>query len=51
MALTQRTDVAEDLSGTTFTMFLFGISLFLTLVYIVLGPRLVEDESEAIEQE
>lgn len=51
MALTQRTDVAEDLSGTTFTMFLFGISLFLTLVYIVLGPRLVEDENEAIEQE
>ena len=51
MLLTQKTDVAEDLSGTTFTMFMFGVSLFLVLVYIVLGPRLVDLENSLQEQE
>ncbi len=51
MSLTQRSDAAEDLSGTTFTMFLFGISLLLVLVYIVAGPRLVELEKTIAEQE
>ena len=51
MLLTQRTDVAEDLSGTTFTMLLFAVSLFLVLVYIVLGPRLVDLENSLQEQE
>ena len=51
MLLTQKTDVAEDLSGTTFTMFMFGVSLFLVLVYIVLGPRLVDIENSLEEQE
>ncbi len=51
MSLTQRSDAAEDLSGTTFTMFLFGVSLLLVLVYIVAGPRLVELEKTIAEQE
>jgi hypothetical protein len=51
MLLTQKTDVAEDLSGTTFTMFMFGVSLFLVIVYIVLGPRLVDLENSLEEQE
>ena len=48
-SLTQKDDVGVDLSGTSFTMFLFTVSLFLMIVYIVMGPRLVE--SEEIEQE
>ena len=51
MTETQPWDAGEDLSGTGFTMFLFGISLFLVLVYIVMGPRLVSEENEFIEQE
>jgi len=39
------------MSGTSFTMFLFGVSLFLMLVYIVMGPRLVSIENEFKEQE
>ena len=51
MSLTQKDDVGVDLSGTSFTMLLFTVSLFLMLVYIVMGPRLVDLESEQIEQE
>ena len=51
MSLTQKDDVGVDLSGTSFTMLLFTVSLFLMLVYIVMGPRLVDLESELIEQE
>ena len=51
MSLTQRSDAAEDLSGTTFTMFLFGISLLLVLVYIIAGPHLVKLEKTIAEQE
>jgi phosphatidylserine synthase len=51
MSLTQKDDVGIDLSGTSFTMFLFGVSLFLMLVYIVMGPRLVSIENEFKEQE
>ena len=51
MSLTHKDDAGIDLSGTSFTMFLFTVSLFLMLVYIVMGPRLVNLESEQIEQE
>ena len=51
MSLTQRSDAAEDLSGTTFTMFLFGFSLSLVLIYIIAGPHLVELEKAFAEQE
>ena len=51
MSLTHKDDAAIDLSGTSFTMFMFGVSLFLVLVYIVLGPRLVELENSLQEQE
>ena len=51
MSLTHKTDAAEDLSGTSFTMFMFGVSLILVLVYIVLGPRLVDIEKAFEEQE
>ena len=51
MSLTHRTDAAEDLSGTSFTMFMFAVSLILVLVYIVLGPRLVDIEKAFEEQE
>ena len=51
MSLTQKSDAAEDLSGTAFTMFLFGISLVLVFVYIVAGPRIVELEKAFAEQE
>lgn len=51
MSLTHKDDVGVDLSGTSFTMFLFTVSLFLMLVYIVMGPRLVDLESEQVEQE
>ena len=51
MSLTHKDDAGVDLSGTSFTMFLFTVSLFLMLVYIVMGPRLVDLESEQIEQE
>jgi len=51
MSLTQKDDAAIDLSGTSFTMFLFTVSLFLVLVYIVMGPRLVESQESLTEQE
>ncbi len=51
MSLTQKDDAGVDLSGTSFTMLLFAVSLFLMLVYIVMGPRLVDLESEHAEQE
>ena len=51
MSITHKTDAAEDLSGTSFTMFMFGVSLILVLVYIVLGPRLVDIEKAFEEQE
>ena len=51
MSLTHKDDAAIDLSGTSFTMFMFGVSLFLVLVYIVLGPRLVDLENSLQEQE
>ena len=51
MSLTHKDDAGVDLSGTSFTMFLFTVSLFLMLVYIVMGPRLVDLESEQVEQE
>lgn len=51
MSLTHRTDAASDLSGTSFTMFMFGVSLILVLFYIVLGPRLVDIEKAFEEQE
>ena len=51
MSLTQKDDAGVDLSGTSFTMFLFTVSLFLMLVYIVMGPRLVKSELEQLEQE
>ena len=51
MTLTHPNDAGENLSGTSFTMFLFIFSLFWTIVYVVGGPRLVEldtldDQSE-----
>ena len=51
MSLTQKDDTAVDLSGTSFTMFLFTVSLILMLVYIIMGPRLVDIESQLSEQE
>ena len=51
MSLTQKDDVGIDLSGTSFTMFLFSVSLFLMLVYVIIGPRLVDLESRQEEQE
>ena len=51
MSLTHKDDVGIDLSGTSFTMFLFSVSLFLMLVYVIIGPRLVELESRQEEQE
>ena len=49
MVLTQKEDAAIDLSGTSFTMFLFGVSLLLVCLYIVLGPKLVVDENQSDE--
>ena len=51
MSLTHKDDVGIDLSGTSFTMFLFSVSLILMLVYVIIGPRLVELESRQEEQE
>ena len=51
MSLTHKDDVGIDLSGTSFTMFLFSVSLFLMLVYVIIGPRLVDLESRQEEQE
>ncbi|RJV01158.1 MAG: hypothetical protein DWC06_03570 [Candidatus Poseidoniales archaeon] len=51
MVLTHKEDAAIDLSGTSFTMFLFGISLVLVMVYIVSGPRLVSSAEPSGEQE
>jgi len=51
MTLTKSSDAGENLSGTTFTMFLFGFSLFFVLVYIVAGPRLTDYRSDATENE
>ena len=51
MSLTHKDDAGIDLSGTSFTMFLFSVSLFLMVVYIVIGPRLVAQESKQLEQE
>ena len=44
MSYTERTDVAADLSNTGLTLLMFGVSLFLVLVYIVAGPRLIADD-------
>ena len=49
MVLTQKEDAAIDLSGTSFTMFLFGVSLLLVCLYILLGPKLVVDENQSDE--
>ena len=49
MVLTQKEDAAIDLSGTSFTMFLFGVSLLLVSLYILLGPKLVVDENQSDE--
>ena len=51
MSLTHKDDVGIDFSGTSFTMFLFSVSLFLMLVYVIIGPRLVDLESRQEEQE
>lgn len=51
MSETDTWDSGEDLSGTGFTMMLFCVSLFLMLVYILMGPRLVALENEFSEQE
>ena len=44
MSYTERTDVAADLSNTGLTLLMFGVSLFLVLVYIIAGPRLIIDD-------
>ena len=49
MTETQTWDAGEDLSGTGFTMFLFSFSLFWTMVYVVGGPLLVND-NQAVEE-
>ena len=49
MTLTQPSDAGENLSGTSFTMFLFTFSLLWTMVYIIGGPRLV-NENKPIEE-
>ncbi len=51
MTLTHPSDAAEDLSGTSFTMFLFLFSLFWTIVYVVGGPRFVEFENPDTQSE
>lgn len=44
MSRTGKSDAAEDLSGTLFTMFLFSISFLFVLAYILGGPHLVKLE-------
>jgi phosphatidylserine synthase len=44
MTLTKNSDAGENLSGTSFTMFLFAFSLFWTMVYVIGGPRLVPSD-------
>lgn len=51
MTLTQGNDAAEDLSGTSFTLFLFVVSFLLTTLYIVGGPTFVDFEEELEESE
>ncbi len=51
MTLTHPSDAGENLSGTSFTMFLFIFSLFWTVVYVVGGPRLVSEVSIPEENE
>jgi phosphatidylserine synthase len=51
MTLTKHSDAGENLSGTSFTMALFGFSLFWTLVYVVGGPRLVSEDTPLQESE
>lgn len=51
MSVTQKTDAASDLSGTAFTMFLFGISLVLVMIYVVAGPHIVKLENTFSEDE
>jgi len=51
MTLTHPSDAAADLSGTSFTMFLFLFSLFWTIVYVVGGPRFVESENPDTQSE
>ena len=51
MSVTQKTDAAADLSGTAFTMFLFGISLVLVMIYVVAGPHIVKLENTFSEDE
>ncbi len=49
LSFTSTRDAAEDLSGTGFTMAMFGISFILTMVYILGGPFFVDLE-KAIEE-
>jgi hypothetical protein len=51
MTLTKNSDAGENLSGTSFTMFLFAFSLFWTMVYVIGGPRLVPSEPSIDESE
>lgn len=51
MTLTHPSDAGENLSGTSFTMFLFGFSLLWTMVYVIGGPRLVDQETTVEESE
>ncbi len=51
MTLTHPSDAGENLSGTSFTMFLFGFSLLWTMVYVIGGPHLVSEETTVEESE
>ena len=51
MTLTHPSDAGENLSGTSFTMFLFGFSLLWTMVYVIGGPLLVAEETTVEESE
>ena len=51
MTETQTWDAGEDLSGTGFTMFLFLFSLIWTVIYVIGGPRFVEEESTDTQSE
>ncbi|MDP6869891.1 MAG: CDP-alcohol phosphatidyltransferase family protein [Candidatus Poseidoniaceae archaeon] len=45
LTLTHSKDAAEDLSGTSFTIFLFTVSFVMTFLYIVGGPKFVDIEN------
>jgi len=51
MTLTKRSDAGENLSGTSFTMFLFSFSLFFIVVYIVAGHRLTDYNDSSSEKQ